>query len=458
MGPTTSFIFAASAALLICGIQGQVQYCPAAPIEASDIGKSCVGPKSCNYDPFSCGPNDYESEIIMRTTCACSQDTPGDGLFSWSCNFADVVCPDPEDGDVTACPDSPPFGEECDSSGGEFSCGYNILHCPFWPSGSFIENCQCFDNFYNCFSLSVRPCDVEEPLLADLAIANAQTPAPTGAPASTGFGGACFSGDVLVEVQDRGTVSMKNLQIGDMVKTSSYGQAHRGYSFEPVYSFGHYAPNTVEHFLQLHVMGDTAPLQITADHLLAIKYIGFVPASTVMVGDILVGGFDDHELVVVAIKTVKARGLFAPFTPSGTIVVNGVVASSFVTLQPNTSTLLSLIGGRFELSHQWIAHTFEFPHRVACHYMGSCPREEYDEHGISVWVSTPLKMARWLLDQGIVLRNLVLMGFVLVLFALHILEASLLNPITFVFLLTVALCSKNMAIRFHAKTIKAKSL
>merc|ERR1712232_702264 len=76
-------------------------------------------------------------------------------------------------------------------------------------------------------------------------------------------------------------------------------------------------------------------------------------------------------------------GLYAPFTPSGTIMVNNVLVSSFIDLQLPTSTT----------TMQWLAHMGEFPHRVMCYYSGYnyCQGETYNEVGINEIYIQPLK-------------------------------------------------------------------
>jgi hypothetical protein len=104
-----------------------------------------------------------------------------------------------------------------------------------------------------------------------------------------------------------------------------------------------------------------------------------IPASLVKVGDELLDAFG-AKLSVVSIRAVVARGgLYAPFTPSGKIVVDGVMASSFVALGGDDTNVLS-IAGVFELSH-----SFEFPHRVACYYLARCPNETYNTVSAQAW-------------------------------------------------------------------------
>jgi len=221
----------------------------------------------------------------------------------------------------------------------------------------------------------------------------------------------CFAGDATVDVQDQGSTQMKHLSIGDKV--------HVGKSqYEPVYSFGHHDAKASATFLKVQTSAAT-PLLVSADHMVQVQSRGFVPASNLVQGDKLVDGSTGDEVLVKSIRTVSAKGVFAPFTPSGTIVVNGILASSFVALdsQPN----LTILG--VALSHQWIAHTFEFPHRLACHYLSQCPNETYTAKGISTWVALPLRASQWLLRQNIVVRSSLLTVFSIILALFAILEA-----------------------------------
>lgn len=207
----------------------------------------------------------------------------------------------------------------------------------------------------------------------------------------------CFSGDTLVEIagQEEGQdLPMKNLQIGDLVKVAKD-------KYEPVYSFGHYNPSAAADFIVVN-----NKLELSPNHLIAVRHQGtsdahFVPASSVQVGDVLVDG-EDKDVAITSIASKSARGVFAPFTPSGTIMVNGFLASSFVALDEDEeefSTLTTTMIGGVGLSHHWLAHAFEFPHRLICYYLGRCPNEQYTSDGISTWVDTPRTFFQWLLQK-----------------------------------------------------------
>ena len=75
---------------------------------------------------------------------------------------------------------------------------------------------------------------------------------------------------------------------------------------------------------------------------------------------------EEESIVVQRITNIKAADIFAPFTLSGQLMVNGVLVSSFVTLEPS-STLQIRMGQTF--TYQWIAHSFQFYHRLVCYYL-----------------------------------------------------------------------------------------
>lgn len=201
----------------------------------------------------------------------------------------------------------------------------------------------------------------------------------------TGF---CFSGVDTVEVENVGTVEMKSLNIGDSILVAPN-------KYEPVYSFGHRSDALETEFLSI-VASNGAKLEITKDHLVFIDKDVSVPASDLKHGmQLLHGG---EKTSIKSIKTVVRNGLYAPFTPSGKLIVNGFEVSSFVAL--NGSATVKLFG--MELHYQTISGLFESPRRLVCHVFGKCVGESYNEDGISTWHAVALKSYQWLLDQNIV--------------------------------------------------------
>jgi Hint module/Calcium-binding EGF domain len=230
-------------------------------------------------------------------------------------------------------------------------------------------------------------CDDSFPICdASLFMAGSQCLAPSG----------CFPGLSEVLVQDKGLVAMKDLMLGDRVLVAVN-------KYEPIYSFGHYDADITVKYLELRTA--SAKLEITNDHMVFIDNAGAFPASAVKVGDKLILTSGNVE-VVEAIKSTIRKGAFVPLTASGTIVVNGVKASTFISFQKD-SPVLMLGGVSTRLSYQWLLHTFELPHRVWCSYLGDCLTENYVD-GFSTWIYLPLKFANWLFN----LKSGMMMAFV----------------------------------------------
>ena len=213
-----------------------------------------------------------------------------------------------------------------------------------------------------CFK---SPCDIPFPKTAS------PTPEPVNAPTPAPF--FCFSKHSEVEVLGQGPKRMEALQIGDVVRTGADN------SFSPVYSFAHYEPQRVAEFLQIWTKAARRPLEITADHLLYVLPHGqdkaqMLPASAVQVGDALVTPSAAAAVTTVKITSitqVQREGLYAPVTKTGTIVVNGVVASNYIALPPALQSWTS-----FDVQH-WLQHMAYTPYRFYCGVMG-CQDETFD--------------------------------------------------------------------------------
>merc|ERR1712032_1402673 len=132
-------------------------------------------------------------------------------------------------------------------------------------------------------------------------------------------------------------------------------------TFEKVYSFGHRESTLKAEYLQL--LTTSHRLEITKDHMVFIEGGRSVPASSIKIGDKVEtskGTFD----VIVSIETVVRTGAYAPFTKSGTIIVNGVKSSSFIAFQDSETLLIGGIDSG--LTFQFLALSFEMPHRLWC--------------------------------------------------------------------------------------------
>jgi hypothetical protein len=236
-------------------------------------------------------------------------------------------------------------------------------------------------------------------------------------------------------VKGKGIVAIKELQIGDLVKDASGNMVR-------VYSFGHYQPHTKKiEYLQIHAQGLEKPLEISRSHLVYISTLSAppVPASLVSIGDKLV--LEQGQLgEVTNIKTVTRVGAYAPFTTSGTIVVNGVASSNYVTLQENAPMLLLGNNVWTPLSMHWLAHVSQAPHRMFCGWrMDICQNEMYTDQGISTWVYRPFLACQWLLQQNGIIMAAIFIPFFIVGLLLFSLEFAYLHGFLWL-LMAFALC------------------
>lgn len=238
----------------------------------------------------------------------------------------------------------------------------------------------------------------------------------------------CFSGASTVQIEGVGPTQLKDVAIGQKVLVGDN-------KYEPLYSFGHSEEGARVNLRQIKT-ANGSQLQISDDHMVFVEHGGAIPSALIKVGDKVMTANSVELTIVESIDIVESRGIFAPFTPSGTIVVDGMLVSSFVGMngEPGLS-----IGG-FKFSHQWMAHSFEFPHRVVCHYIGSCQNETYTKNGISTWVATPMKLGQWLLNQNFAVTALVGGTFVGMLALFNVAELLIRHPLSCV--VTVYLCWK----------------
>jgi hypothetical protein len=203
----------------------------------------------------------------------------------------------------------------------------------------------------------------------------------------------CFPSNSMVLVLGKDEPQrMETVTIGDYVLVADG-------TYEPIYSMAHLAPNIwSQDYIHIETTDSKNPILIVSStHMVLVlkhKYRRFVPAIQVQPGDQMYNGIH-HGLLTVKKVTPNnlERGAIAPFTPSGTLVVNGIVTSSYVQLHgiPHWAVPHS----------QWLAHTAAFPQRLRCYRIPHlCPQETYTKEGIAVWVDGPLRLSQYLLDDA----------------------------------------------------------
>ena len=203
---------------------------------------------------------------------------------------------------------------------------------------------------------------------------------------------ACFSEISTVQVRATGSVAMKDLRVGDYVLTNSN-------KYEEVYAFAHFHPSKPTSFLQIHSENTDRPLEVTGDHLVFLQGKNEpIPSQAIKVGDVLQvqRGTSHVGSTVTKITSVERKGIYAPLTSGGTLLVDGVVVSSYIYLKENKSYI----------SHQQLAQLAFSPYRMLCKGISSkfCETSSYNEDGMPYYVQYGLEILRWVLHGNFVKR------------------------------------------------------
>jgi len=224
----------------------------------------------------------------------------------------------------------------------------------------------------------------------------------------------CFSAYNDVEVQGKGMVPMDSVKVGDYVRVfrSSFSSSSSGINVENnkgdddsdysrVFSLAHLDHNLEANFLQLHYDVHTEgkgarllnvahkPLEITGRHMVYVVGKGVIRADEVKVGDELqlhlhldTSSDGNPERIskmmalVNEIGSVKRKGVYAPVTESGDLIVSGVRASSYY----------AFLDGVPSNAQHTLTHLFFAPHRLLCsnYDFGLCESEMHTD-GYTNW-------------------------------------------------------------------------
>ena len=181
-----------------------------------------------------------------------------------------------------------------------------------------------------------------------------------------GEGLGCFSESAVVQVQGKGDVLMKELVVGDKVLTGKN-------NFQPVYSFGHHKENSIEmKFFQIYTDSSANdPLEMTGNHMIFVVdengHANAIRADQVLVGDhVRKGGSSGETVAVTKIETTQKTGLYMPLTPDGTIVVNGLVASNYISISDTAPGVVEHSQMFFPMTEQTLSHWWMSPFRMLC--------------------------------------------------------------------------------------------
>jgi len=147
----------------------------------------------------------------------------------------------------------------------------------------------------------------------------------------------CFPGDSTVKMEDGTVKRMDELRLGDSILSAVAATGEL--RFSPIKWFLHVDRNANETFV--HISHEHGIVTLSPNHLLFVSKaetqgLGGLPmeiiAAQVREGD-YVWSHKSNALVasqVTMVETVTRRGIYAPVTEEGTLVVDGTLASAFV--------------------------------------------------------------------------------------------------------------------------------
>ena len=158
-------------------------------------------------------------------------------------------------------------------------------------------------------------------------------------------GNGCFSGRSVVQMADGSVKNMKDLAIGDELLTADNGIIRKA----RVCCFLHYEPETIATFLQFRLKNGTV-LEITHEHMVAAypkkeRLPTFILARNAAVGDCLVeyqNGLTKYEEIV-EIASVEEKGVYAPLSTTGTLIVNSCLTSCYAIFESQLLCHLAML-------------------------------------------------------------------------------------------------------------------
>lgn len=136
---------------------------------------------------------------------------------------------------------------------------------------------------------------------------------------------ACFPGNALVEISGSQVLPMHRLRVGQHVKSSISGD------LDAVFMFSHFVSTTnLLPFLRIET-ASMYNVTLSDGHYLYVNGV-LKAAEDARVGDWVMT--DAGASKVRSIQRVWEKGLYAPHTLSGRLIVNGVLASCYTTVFP----------------------------------------------------------------------------------------------------------------------------
>jgi len=169
----------------------------------------------------------------------------------------------------------------------------------------------------------------------------------------------CFSPLAQAIVKGKGKVSMNQIKVGDQVLTA------KGH-FEVIYSMDHRDPAKLADFVRVTYDSSTEEehhLELTKNHMLfAVGNSKPIPAKKLKVGDEIYTVYGPRPIK--NISSIIRAGVFNPLTADGTIVVDGIIASTYSTFSGSSDSVE--IAGKKKISNQMFFDYLLKPYSFFC--------------------------------------------------------------------------------------------
>ena len=212
---------------------------------------------------------------------------------------------------VIDCKGNQSCNPHVDVSQGSCTTGYNTSAQGIWDYAASGTNATGFKVSAPNISLLCNECAEN--------YTGYPTCVPNGATACTNSTG-CFAGETTLETI-QGTVRMDEAQVGDWVRTAI--------GFEPILGWFH-ASKDAQGMKFLKISTDSGDvLTLTPSHVVYLANGLLVAAESLHLGDSILTSDGEVTMVTTVEKTSSDSGLYNPITASSSVVVNGILASTF---------------------------------------------------------------------------------------------------------------------------------
>jgi hypothetical protein len=151
----------------------------------------------------------------------------------------------------------------------------------------------------------------------------------------------CFPGESQVQLSPTENVKLMDLKVGQSI--ASYGGSGK---YSEVYAFLDHQPDKSYDFLELNYIEDSGKigkLPISHEHLVLARRMGgeklFVQAKDVKAGDYIFKNTNGTlvSVEVTSLTVGRYKGAIAPATMDGTLIVDGIVTSSYAAVNHDVS-------------------------------------------------------------------------------------------------------------------------